>query len=130
MQIDKDTVADMFDILHDEIVEGGAPKIIRFMDNADVTLCDMNFDEIIEDTHIPGEFYFQDQFAVRILKAASGATGTVSQFEIYDAAMTPIISGTVTLLNAGGDIEFNALDWTIGQAIIISSLKFIFPSEN
>lgn len=131
MKIDNVTRFDMFEVLRDKVVATGSPpKVIRFLGSLGETLCEIDFEDIVKDTHIPGEFYFEDLFGSRIIKDVSVATGTVEAFEIYDDAETNIvISGTVTLLNAGGDIEFNAIDWTDGQAVILSSLKIVFPTE-
>ena len=123
----------MFVILHDKIVGGLALQYIEFFDVSATSLCQIPFYDVVEGT-IPGEFYFQDPYASRIIRGVVGAAAaggkTVDNFKIYDDGSNVIIEGDVTLLNGGGDIVFNSLDWDEGQVAIISSLKIYFPTED
>ena len=133
MRVDGTTIFDMFEVLRLKVVvTSSPPKIIRFKDVGGNTLCDVGFDDIEEDTTVPGDFYFQDQFDSRIIRGIVALAGTITEFEIYDGSGTPeiMISGNVGLLNSGSDIEFNAIDWEVDQVVIISSLKIIFPPES
>jgi len=133
MRVDNSTISDMFDVLHDEIVGGGAPEYIEFLDSSEVVLCRVPFSDVVKDPSISSDFYFEDTFGTRVIRGVvgdPGSGGTVSSFKIYDAVSNPIITGIVTLLNGGGDIVFNTLEWVVGQVVIISSLKIYFPTES
>jgi len=128
MRIDGSTISEMFEVLRDKIVFAGS--VIKFKNINDIVLCQIPFTDIVEDTSVPGEFYFQDQFGSKIIRAVIATTGTPAIFEIYDSGSDLIISGSVSLLNAGGDITFNSTDWESDQIAILSSLKIVFPTEN
>ena len=131
MIVDNTTIAEMFDVLHDKIVLAGPTyNYIEFQDVDGNSLCEVPFADIVEDTSIPGEFYFEDAFGVRVIRGVVAVAETVSKFKIYDSLSSQIIEGTVTLTNGGGDITFNSLDWDVGQVVIISSLKIYFPTES
>lgn len=131
MQIDSEIIFNMFAVLRVVLVTpGGLAKIIRFTDINNITLCDIPFNDIVVDPNVPSEFYFQDQFGSRIIRNIVTTSGTAAYFKIYDNTSTVKVSGTVSTINAGGDITFNALSWTEGQVLIISSLKIIFPTES
>jgi hypothetical protein len=131
MRIDNDTRNAMFGVLRDKIVATGSPpKVIRFFDVGDVALCDMPFDDVEADTYTQGNFFFQDEYDSRILRCVVDVTGVASYFKIFDSTATnSIVSGTVSLLNAGGDIVFNSLNWAAGNILTVSSLKIGFPLE-
>lgn len=132
MRADSTTVSEMFEVLRLKVVDAGPPpKIIRFKDTGGSILCEVDFDDITEDSFVPGDFYFEDVFNSRILRGIVDIAGTASSLEIYDDAETNVIlSGDVGLLNSGADIEFNSVDWEVDQVVIISSLKIIFPTES
>lgn len=131
MRVDGTTISEMFAILRDKIVVTGTPpKYIEFFDVSSVSLCQIPFDDVIEDTSIPGEFYFEDAFGSRVIRAIVDTAGVPTTFKIYETGPSEVISGDVSLLNGGGDITFNSLDWTAGQVAIISSLKIYFPTES
>jgi len=119
-------IADMFDVLHDEIVAGD--KRVYFTTSNGTALCNVAFDDIEADGSFPNEFYFQDSSDSRIIRGIVSSTGTVSKFNIYDSTPAIIVSGTVGLINSGSDIEFNEVEWQANQIVIISQLKFAFPT--
>ena len=132
MRIDGTTVSEMFAVLHGKIVASGpTPNTINFYDDAGVLLCAIPFSSITEDTEIPGEFHFQDQYGSNIIRALVGLDGVPVRFTINDATTpsTLILDGDVSLLNAGGDIQFNSTDWVEGQIAISSLLTIIFSTE-
>ena len=131
MRVDNTTISEMFAILHDKVVvTGPPPKYIEFLDVGNNPICQIKFDDIVEDPSIPGEFYFEDPFGSRVIRGLVTAAAIASSFVIYDASLSEIVTGSVSLLNGSGDITFNAIDWSIGQVVIVSSLKIYFPTES
>jgi len=131
MRVDGPTLSEMFEVLRLKIVETGTPpKYIRFMDALDNTLCDIDFDDVVEEASLPGEFYFRNIFDETVIRGVVGAVGTVSKFEIRDdASATQIITGSVSITNGDGDITFTSVEWSVGQVAILSNLKLYFPTE-
>ena len=129
MKVHEDIVLDMFDVIHDSITGTGAPKYIEFFDSDEETLCMIPFGDVVQDSSILSDFYFQDQFGSRIIRKSVIREGLVTKFKIYDNAPKTVLSGDVTLPNNGGDVTINALNWEIGQIVILSSLKIYFPAE-
>lgn len=130
MRVDGDTIIDMFDVLHDKIVEGGAPKILRCMDVSSNVLCDIDFDDITVDPSVPSDYYFRDPVDSTVIRGIVNAAGTATQFEIRDGSSNQIITGSIGLVNSGADIELNAVDWQVAQVVVLSSLKIVFPTES
>lgn len=134
MRVDNQTISDMFDVLHDKIVDAGAPQNIEFYNVTGDLLCEVPFEDIVEDSSILGEFYFEDPFGSRIIRGIVDnlqTDMTATNFEIKDdGTIGVVVSGSVGLLNSGADITFNAVEWSLGQVVIISSLKIYFPTES
>ena len=131
MRVDGPTLFEMFEVLRLKIVDTGAPpKYIRFMNALDIPLCDIEFNDVTEETSLPGQYYFRNLFNETIIRGIVSTSGTVSKFEIRDdASTTQIITGSVSITNGGGDITFASVDWLSGQVAILSNLRIYFPTE-
>lgn len=130
MRVDAPTISSMFAVLRNAVVGGGAPQVIRFFTVTDVAICDIDFDDIEEESTALGNFYFRDPNDSKVIRGVVTADGVAHHFEIYDSTATNVImSGDVSLLNSGGDITFNSLDWKQNEVAIISSLRIYFPTE-
>ncbi len=130
MRVDGDTIIDMFDVLHDKIVEGGAPKILRCMDSGSNILCNISFDDVIVDPNVPSDYYFKDPVGSTVIRGAVLQDGVANNFEIRDGSSNQIITGSIGLLNSNSDIELNAIEWQANQVVVLSSLKIVFPTES
>ena len=130
MRIDNTTISAMLAVLRAKIVAVGPnTKVIRIVAADDTVLCDMPFDDLEEDTFNPGNFYFVDENDQKVLRSLVLTTGTPATFKIFDEHDNFVISGQISLINAGGDIVFNTLEWEADQVVIISSLKLTFSAE-
>jgi len=129
MRVDNDTANEMVVVLRDKIVTTGPPpKVIRFFSSGGDTLCNIPFYDLVLDTS-SNSWFFEDQYGSRVLRSLIAMTGVAHHFEIYDSSLNFVIFGYVSIINAGGDIVFNSLDWEEEQVAIISSLQIEFPTE-
>jgi len=55
------------------------------------------------------------------------ATGEADAFELTDAAGTVIISGTVTVVGDGGDVELSDVDLVAGDPVSVDLLNYTAP---
>ena len=53
--------------------------------------------------------------------------GTIDNFELRDGAGTVVISGTVTIIGGGGDIELTSITYANNETIGMSSLTYTAP---
>lgn len=50
--------------------------------------------------------------------------GTITQFELQNNAATDVITGTVTLIGGGGDIELTSVTYANNETIEVTSLTY------
>ncbi|GAG09617.1 unnamed protein product [marine sediment metagenome] len=52
------------------------------------------------------------------------AAGTIDNFELRDGNNLVVITGTVTLVGGGGDIELTSVTFNIGETISVTSMTY------
>lgn len=55
---------------------------------------------------------------------SAAASGDADNFQIVDKASVLILSGSITLVAGGGDIEMDNINITIGQTVSMTSLTY------
>ena len=133
MTLLSDIITDMFEVLRLELISPAqVDRVIHFQKSDGTTLCQVRFENVVQDTSVLGNFFFEDVNGSRVLRNLVSEPGinTVSQFKIKNIGSQDIITGSVSQVNGGGDIVFNTVDWEEDQVIIISSLRIVFPAES
>lgn len=62
--------------------------------------------------------------AAAIAQGVAGAPGTVNSFQIRDRDNNAIISGTVSAVGGGGDVEISAVGFAASDTLDITSLTY------
>jgi len=124
MQVIIELRQDMLDIIKTSIENGGVDHMIKFKDESDVLLAEIEFQDL--EDYGSARYVFRALDDSYSLRAAVVADGRVAKFTIQgwvDAAPEDnTLVGTVGRLASTADIRFNKLDWSEGASITINTL--------
>jgi len=125
MQVIVELRKDMLDIIKASIEHGSADQKIIFKDASDVTLAEIEFQDLVDAGD--AQYMFRSVDDTNILKAVVVTDGRVATFVIsgHDGSdVNPAaLTGNVGTLTSTADIRFNKLDWSEGAGITITNLR-------